>query len=306
RELSQQVLRRDVVGEPEVFSAPLVGEMIDPFAGAFAEHLARYNRHFVLGRRSGGTAEGMLFVRLSLADLPDSEVLDLPGRCLEVVAIDRDVRALAGVLGGDLAGVALLNHFLIDYDAVVDWADGVQRRRRIAREDGMALVTDPLPEVPVPGALDAAWRLSVASPVPDEQLRQAVLDMIRVHERQHLCDSFHYLPIGDNLWRGLALLLQTGVSPVAVEGEMERRAELAALARSPHTELVLAHILDFYGSPPLDSPHHRGFSELVEQLRDRLLAAGVPPEATWPARWHELDMQLLRDAAAALLAELPR
>ncbi|MCB9877055.1 MAG: hypothetical protein H6835_05570 [Planctomycetes bacterium] len=306
RELSLQVLQRDVVGDPEVFAVPLVGEMIDPFTGALAEHLARYNRHFVLGRRAGGTAEGMMMTRLSLAELPPDDALPLVGRCYEVVAIDRDVKALAGVLGGDLAGVALLNHFLVDHDAVVDWAEGIRRRRRVAREDGMALVTDPLPAQPVPGALDAAWRLSVASPVPDELLPQAVLEMIRVHERQHLCDSFHYLPIGDNLWRGLGLLLQTGVSPVAVEGEMERRAELAALARSPHTELVLAHIVDFYGEPPLDSPHHRGFSELVEQLRDRLVRGGLSVEQAWPARWHELDMQLVRDAASSLLDELPR
>ena len=36
------------------FAAPLVGEMLDPFAGSgLCEHLARYHRHLVLGRRAG-------------------------------------------------------------------------------------------------------------------------------------------------------------------------------------------------------------------------------------------------------------
>jgi len=77
-----------------------------------------------------------------------------------------------------------------------------------------------------------------------------VLDMIRAHERRHLVDSFHYMPIEQHLLRGAGLLLQFGISPGAIEAEMERRAELAALALSPHTELVLAHIVDFYGDPP--------------------------------------------------------
>ena len=86
---------------------------------------------------------------------------------------------------------------------------------------------------------------------------------------------------------------------------MERRAELAALALSPHTELVLAHIVDFYGDPPLRSPHHIGFSHLHEQLHDELVAMGVEPERAAPSRWHELDMAQVREAAGRLLDRLP-
>ncbi|MCB9889868.1 MAG: hypothetical protein H6836_09855 [Planctomycetes bacterium] len=304
RELSLRVLQRDVVGRPTVFSLPMIGELVDPFTGALAEHFDRYNRHFVLGRRSGGTAEGMLFVRLSLADLPDSEVLDLPGRCLEVVAIDRDVRALAGVLGGDLAGVALLNHFLVDYDAVRDWARSIADRRRIAREDGGALANDPLPDADPDDPLDVSWRLSLMSSVQDSDLEAAVLDTIRHHERQHLVDSFHYLPVEANVWRALGLVFSFGLSPSAIEAEMERRAELAALVVSEHTELVLAHIADFLGEAGLDSPHHHGFGDLARQLREKLATLGVPAENCAPSRWHLVPRQKVREAARLLLAEL--
>lgn len=310
RDLSQRVLGTDVVGEPPRFSVPLVGEMLDPFEGDLAAHLARYNRHLVLGRRSDGTAEGLLVTRLSVLELPAQERLELPGRCYEVVGIDRNVKALGGVLGSDLAGVALLNHFLIDYDAVVDWANGLLNRRKIARRDDLALLDDAIPPSAGPDGiglapLDVSWRLTLASPTADEDLEPAVLAMIRDHERRHLVDSFHYMPIESNLLRGAGLLFEFGLSPSAIEAEMERRAELAALALSPHTELVLAHIVDFFGDPPLPSPHHRGFTELLEQMHAQLLELGVAPEQAVPSRWHELDMAKVREAAGRLLAELP-
>ncbi|MBX3462538.1 MAG: hypothetical protein KF830_05175 [Planctomycetes bacterium] len=304
RDLSQRVFGRDVVGRPTTFSLPWIGEMLDPFTGGLAEHFDRYNRHFVLGRRSGGTAEGMLLTRLSLRELPASSDLDLAGRCAEVVAIDRDVRALAGVLGGDIAGVALLNHFLVDFDAVREWAHTIAGRRRTAAEDGMALLDDPLPTVPDDDPLDVAWRLSLLAPEPDAGLEPAVLDTIRQHERQHLVDSFHFLPIERNLWRSLGLLLGFGLSPSAIEAEMERRAELASLATSPHTELVLAHIADFLAEPDADSPHHHGFGELARQLAAELRALGVPAERAAPSRWHLVDRDVVRQAARRLLAVL--
>src|SRR5690606_11204171 len=108
-----------------------------------------------------------------------------------------------------------------------------------------------------------------------------------------------------NLLRGAGLLFQFGLSPASIEAEMERRAELAALALSPHTELVLAHIVDFYGDPPLSSPHHRGFSELLQQVHEQLLRQGIAPAQAVPSQWHTLDMAQIREAASTLLAELP-
>ena len=306
RALSVEILGRDCVGAPSMFTAPLVGEMLDPFAGSgLCAHLATYNRHLVLGRRSGGTAEGLMVTRLSVRELPDVARQSLPNRCFEVVGMDRQIRALGGVLGGDLAGVALLDHFLIDHDAVDDWALGLLERRRIARQDDLALAQDLVPADVGLDPLDVAWRLTLRSPVPDGELAVAVLEMIRAHERRHLVDSSHYLPIEANLLRGAGLLFRFGASPAAIEAEMERRAELAALALSPFTELVLAHIADFYGDPPLRSPHHVGFSELLQELCDELVAAGVPAPRAVPSRLHELEMVEVRAAAGRLLDRIP-
>ena len=304
RELSLRVLGHDVVGTPRTFSAPLVGEMIDPFTGALAAHFDRYNRYFVLGRRAGGVTEGLLMTRLSVQELPESAELALPARCFEVVAADRELRSRSGVLGGDLAGVALLNHFLIDHDAVREWAGGIAARRRVAAEDGDALLHDPLPAEPGDDPLDVAWRLELLSPVEDSELDAAVLDTIRHHERQHLVDAFWFLPVEQNLWRSLGLLFEFAFSPSAIEAEMERRAELASLAVSPHTELVLAHVAGFLDDPEARSPHHQGFAGLGRDLGTALAARGVASPATLPARWHLLPPDAVREAARALLGEL--
>jgi tetratricopeptide (TPR) repeat protein len=305
RAASRRVFGRDVVGEPRRFQAPLVGEMLDPFEGPLAAHLDRYNRHLVLGRRSGGTVEAMLQTRLSLQDLPDVPDLALAARCREVVVCDRDIKPLHGVWGGDIAGVALLNHFLVDFDSLRGWARGLAGKRAIAAADGRALLADPIPADPGADAFDAPWRLLLAAPVADADLEVALLDTVRHHERQHLVDWLYYLPIEHNVWRALGLLFDFAWSPAAIEAEMERRAELAALAVSPHTELVLAHILEFASAGDAPSPHVRGFSALARELTAALVADGVAAADAAPARWHAAPMAAFRRAARRLLGDLP-
>lgn len=301
RTVSQTVFGRDVVGRPARFQAPLVGEMLDPFGAGLAEHLRRYNKYLALGRRAGGVIEGLLLTRMSVRELPPDADLPLPGRCFEVLGENREIRSLSGVMGGDLAGVALLHHYVIDFDAVREWAQGIAERRRIAREDGGALLADPLPRQVAPmEPLDAAWRLAAMSPVQDSRLDLAVLDMIRCHERAHLVDSFHYLPFESNLFRVLGLLVGHMFSPDAIEAEMERRAELAAVALSPWPELALAHVADFL-EPGGDSPHARGFRRLAEDVAAELAAGGVPEADCRPHRWHRVPAATLAAAARAVM-----
>ena len=307
RRLSLAMFGRDVTGPDVRFSVPFVGEMLDPFAAGLCKHLARYNRHLVLGRRAGGIPEGLLFTRLSVRDLPEDPALPVPGRCREVLGTDRSVRSLSGVLGGDLAGVALMNHYVVDHDAVVEWAQAIQRRQRIVAEDGGAALADALPSRVDPfDPLDVNFRLSAASSMQDIDLVDAVLDTIRLHERRHLVDSFHYMPVESNLWRSIGLLIQSGFSPHAIESEMERRAELAALAYSRRPEIVLAHISEFLEGEAGDggSPHVRGFTQLAQRLATEhgTDAMGAPISVS---RWHGLDVETVRRTARRMMAELP-
>lgn len=303
RRIGREIFGEDVVGEPRRFQIPFVGEMVDPFSPGIGTFVSGWNRHLVLGQRDGRPVEAMLLTRLSLADVAEHADLPLPARTREVVAEDRRVRSLGSVYGGDLAGVALFNHYIVDYDAVREWAWAIRERRRVAREDGEVVLRDPLPQrIGELETLGVDWRLSLTSPVADPQLESAVLDMIRWHEHAHLVDAFHYLPPEENLLRILGLLFSFGFDALAIESEFEARAETAALALSPHTELVLAHIAGFLDGEPGDSPHARGFRNLALQIARRAEARGLP--GAHPSQWHRLDPAAARAIGRELLGEL--
>jgi tetratricopeptide (TPR) repeat protein len=298
RTLSRSLFGKDVIGSPRTFAVPLVGRLVDPFGEGLAAHFRRYNRHLVLGQRAGGPPEGLLFTRVSVRYLEPDGPLPLAGQAREVLGEGRQVRSLSGVLGGDLAGVALLNHYVIDLDAVTDWARSLRTRRRSASAQGGALLRDPVPTFVEPEEpVDVAWRLGAVSPVEDTGLDAAVLDMIRWHERAHLVDSFRFLPPERNLVRVLGLLVGQGFRPGSVEAEMEGRAELAALAFSPHTELVLAHVAGFLEDDLPGSAHADGFGRLARRLNDALAAQPDFAPMARVSRWHDVPMSEFRRIA---------
>jgi hypothetical protein len=304
--VSREILGEDVVGEPRIFSIPFVGSIVDPFSEGLPQFFARHNRHLVLGQRLGLPAEAMLLTRLSLRDLEEDPDVPVPIRAREVVGEDRIIQARTSLVGGDIAGVALIDNFVVDMDAVRDWAGALLRMRAIGREDGLALLRDPVPELDDPvEPLDSEWRLALLSPVEDNALEEAVLDVIRWHERAHLSDTFYFLPPEANLWRVLGLLMRNGFRATSVEADLEARAELAALAKSRHTRLVLAHIAGFCGQRLEGfSAHASGFERLARWLQARLAARGADTESVAVSTWHELDADLVRDAALSLLREL--
>jgi hypothetical protein len=151
--------------------------------------------------------------------------------------------------------------------------------------------------------LDVPWRLAAMSTVEDSRLDFAVLEMIRHHERAHLVDSFYYLPFESNLFRVTGLLFRFLFSADAIEAEMERRAELAALQLSSHPELVLSHIADFLDAPG-GSPHADGFRRLAGDVQAELVRQGLPPADAAPYRWHLLSAERAHEAARALMAQL--
>jgi hypothetical protein len=298
--LSEEILGRDVVGEPEIFQVPLVGRMVNPFSPGLGAHFASQNKHLVLGQRQSGPIEGLLLTRLSVRSLEQDDALPLASPCIQVVGENREIQVRSGILGGDLAGIALLNHYVIDFDSVRDWATGLIEQRRIAAEDGNSILEDPVPEdCDELDPVDVHWRLPLLSEVQDEDLLGAVFDMICWHERAHLVDSFYYLPPASNLLRVFGLVVTHGFNPISIEAEMEARAEAIALASSPHTRLVLAHIASLLESGEL-STHGIGLSRLAQHI-NAALATGSDPKAGRASRWHEVDPERVRSIARGLL-----
>ena len=66
RQASLKILGRDVVGSPRKFTLPFVGVLVDSLGGGLPAHLARFNKHLVLGQRNGAGVEAMVLTRLSV------------------------------------------------------------------------------------------------------------------------------------------------------------------------------------------------------------------------------------------------
>jgi hypothetical protein len=300
RDLSQQTLGVDVVGEPKLFELPFVGVLVDSLGPGLPAHLAKYNKHLVMGQRNSRPSEGMILTRLSLRHVDPSAAVPLPPRTVEVIGEHRELEPFEQ---GDLAGIALLNHYVVDMDEVRAWAETVAARRRVSRADGDVLLRDAIPTRAARGVpAGVEWRLSLLSPVEDKDLSTAVLDIIRWHEQGHMVDFRYLLPVEWHPLRAISLTVRNGFRALAVGAEMEARAELTALAMSPHTRLVAAHIAGFLGGDGGQSPHAHGFRDLVADILDELERRGVPRSAV--RHWHRVDPHTLRDVARHLLKRL--
>ena len=74
-----------------------------------------------------------------------------------------------------------------------------------------------------------------------------------------------------------------------------------ALALSPHTRLVMAHVAVFLQDDAPGSPHALGFRRLAGRLTDRLRDAGVANASV--SQWHRLDPARVRAEARKMLQE---
>ena len=87
------------------------------------------------------------------------------------------------------------------------------------------------------------------------------------HEAGHVVEIKRHLPVLRGLPATLWLLLQSGFSPLQVEMELERRAQLAALAYAEDPDLALAEMM---AALPVHScvpdPHAGGYRDAIREL----------------------------------------
>ena len=80
------------------------------------------------------------------------------------------------------------------------------------------------------------------------------------------------------------------------------RAQLTALAMSPHTRIALAHTAGFLGGEPGGSPHAIGFRAMVSSFQSELTKQAVSNGDA--SRWHRLDPARVRETARKMLSKV--
>ncbi|MFQ5507667.1 MAG: hypothetical protein ACE5F1_23135, partial [Planctomycetota bacterium] len=277
RERSVKTLGQDVVGM----------EMVDPVGAGLPRYMDRYNRHFILGKGLGRGLELVIGIKLSEQRLPPDPALPLAGECREVLIENKEVLSVGESGMEDPAGIALWNHYVLDFRAMSRWHGDQSRILQRLQQQGLARVTeDPFPPQPAlslarPSQVDRKLlgEALLQEPRADGESRwEQLFELLRKHERAHLVESHRYLPVFSHLLPALGLFLSSGLSADRLMAGSEGRAECAALAFGARPRLVLSHLASFVSNPagPAATVHGRGFARILELLLETWKADGAP------------------------------
>lgn len=295
----------------------LVGAWLDHRVHSEAplvQHFRAYGRYLVLGQRSDGPVEAIVF---SLAALVPAAPVTVRGQALQhdlALGYDRGLRSFVDAQGGGLAGACLPDGLWLDADAALEAqheALAALRRDPSLVEAASAM---PLPAADGPRGLAALddpgavrLRLLAAHQRASPHERWAGLATLAVHEEGHVLDLRRHLPLWQGLPSTVRLLAREGLSATRFEAALERRAQLWALAASPHPYLVLAEMVERLPAEERDAdPHSLGYRDALARLVAHVAAdAGRYPQVDRTrlvlAQLDRLAPAQLQAAARALL-----
>lgn len=272
--------------EAAAFAQPTKGLREVSFVGCWLDHstdttspvvahFRRYGSYLVFGQRAGQPVEAVL---LSLASLTRGEEIRTRGHRLRqdvAIGYDRRLRPFVAARGGDLGGACLPDGIWMDADSVRSVEHGLRRAATrdpgavaIARRSPRLLDAD-TPEGPFalgdPAGVGERLALRYLERKPDDPWGS--LRTLRAHECGHLVEIRRHLPIARGLPSSAALLVSSRLSLAVAEMELERRAQLAAVAESPDPDLALAEMLVLLPVVAREpDPHDGGYEEGVRRL----------------------------------------
>lgn len=267
------------VGESHIENLAFFAERVDPvtYDRGVPRFFAHFGRFAMLGRLFQSPVE-FYTMRQMHARAVEGRILGRPYGGVTVIGESREIPARAELLGGGVAGAAVYEGYFLNLDVVRAWCiDLLRVLARLPESSRAAWLMEDLPacepeeRTSLDEPLHVAERLFLRSIERDGELRDdldllaRLLEVVAVHERAHLADAFEFLPIGRNLLRMFVMLVEEGFSAFAVQSRLEMRAELATLAASEASDLVLAHIVS-YLETNATSAHGRGFSTILERF----------------------------------------
>ncbi len=278
-----------------------------------AMELEQLGRFAIVGQVAGGGGPDGTILRLLHLEERAGSHLGTPWRGSVAWCEGTDLLSRAGRQGARVAGAALHEGYWIDVAVVRRdlgrWRDLAQRfgapESQAALEAALAVrgaqLLTPRAHAeqrarerrqlfPLLGEADRV-RLAVLAEraTQGETLGEVTLDelvaAVARHEEGHLCDRTRFLPLTDHLGAALLLLLDTGLSPRAVQQRLEYRAHLTALCVAADPRLPLVEALDTAETTSDAMPHGAAYRQLLRDLVRRL-DEGASRE---PARWPQLD-----------------
>jgi tetratricopeptide (TPR) repeat protein len=235
--------------------APVLGALLDygaDTASPVVAHFRRYGEFLILGQRSGQPTEAIL---LSLASLERGREIRTRCGCYrhdQIVGYDVKMRSFRESQGGGLGGACLPDGLWLDVDSARRSEHHV--RRRLLRDPERVRLAREAPSLLGSGGPEGVFDLGEPAGVGLRLIQRYVercagdgwgsFATLRAHESAHVVELRRHLPIFQGLPETLALVTQGNFCDAHIEAELERRAQLAAVAESPYPDLALAEMID--------------------------------------------------------------
>jgi Tfp pilus assembly protein PilF len=312
RDLSVRTLRRNVVDPVVRKEFPPIGSFLDPepdHGSGLARYFDRFNRFFLLGRRTGGPTEAVLLTRLADQELDRGH--KPPARVTYVENLR--IPSYLQYRGGAIAGAALGTFVFLDLDPIRRDANAaIALYRRFGEHPEQFLDPCPTPaetegeRVDLLEPLDLAARFrfrsyqeAVRRGESDSAYLSSAIQAVLCHEQTHLDDAARFLPLTKDLLSKVWIFVTSGFSLRKIEAWIEQRAQIMALATADDPFAVMAVTSSYL--PPSENPitsHGRGYVTMVERIVNRI--------ATQPERYPQLrqDRNLLQQLASLTADQL--
>ena len=287
--------------EAAAFQPPYVGVRRVPVFGSWLDHgtdstspavrhFRRYGKFLMLGQREGQPTEAIL---LSLAHLESEASITTRGRTYRhdvAVGYDRRLSSYLDSQGGGLGGACLPDGIWLDADSAREADFGL---RSVVATDPARLEAGRRANALLPpdgpgGLFGTSETAGAGLRLVDRYVQRrpgrawGSFSTLVAHEYGHVVEIQRHLPLLRGLPASVALIVGCGFSPLQVEMELERRAQLAALAYAEDPDLALAEMM---AALPVQArtpdAHAGGYQRAI-----RALAVEV---YNHPARYPEID-----------------
>lgn len=257
---------------------PMMGTWLDHGAESrspIVRHFRRYGRFLVLGQRTGQPPEAIAF---SLGYLAPKKRVRTRGRCLVhdiAVGYDRRLSSWLDQTGAALAGACLPDGVWLDADAAR--LSEHELLRALDSDPGRFAFVRSAPRHVPPDGPGGLFGMGEGSGVASRLVARYLegrsegawgsLDTLTVHELAHLVELKRHLPVMRGLPATIGLLASRGFDLHGVECELERRAQLGAIAESKHPDLALAEmVLSIPDRSRRPEVHAAGYEAAVTQI----------------------------------------
>jgi len=280
-EISKEILNKDIFDDCTFLDFSPAGMLLDVRLSAnckSSNYFRSFNRFFLMGQKNDGPVEAYL---LDLYDVQPGIKMEVAGQEIEFDLVRCEnlrIPSLIEFEGGNITGAGLHSILFLNIDTMRQEVQIAHDLYSSFRKKEEILLDDPAPMCEDDDVTNSDNHLGLASRLRylsfkdiganggDSAYMESTFNSIYRHEILHLADATRFLPITkDLLWKTYQFISR-GFSRFNIEAWLEERAQLHSLLTTSDPYGVLAEMADFIDGPSYQSPHRKGYHDLMDRI----------------------------------------